>query len=237
MRTDAFETLGRPRSGCIVYTCEHASNRVPRPLRASRADRALLAMHWGYDIGAAWITRRLAKGDMAVLSRASRLVLDANRAPDDPTLALPDTHEGPVSFNQALSAADLAARIDRFHAPLHAEIARVIRQVKPRFLVSIHSFTPTWRGVAREVQAGVLFDDHDALAMRLVHELRAEGWRTEPNEPYSGKAGLIYSAARHGREADVPYLEIEVRQDLVNTRAKAEAVADRIRSAMRRCGW
>lgn len=237
MRTDAFETLGRPRSGCIVYTCEHASNRVPRPLQATAADRALLAMHWGYDIGAAWITRRLARGDVAVLSRTSRLVLDVNRAPDDPTLILADTHDGPVSFNQSLTEATIAARVARYHAPLHAEIARIVQRVRPRLLVSIHTFTPSWRGVPREIEAGVLFDDHDVIALNLVDELRATGWRTEPNEPYSGKVGLIYSAARHGSAAEVPYLEIEVRQDLVNTRPRAEAAAERIRSALRRGGW
>lgn len=42
VRNDAFETLGRPHSGCIVYTCEHASNRVPAPLRPTPSDRALL---------------------------------------------------------------------------------------------------------------------------------------------------------------------------------------------------
>ena len=220
-----------------MYTCEHASNRVPRPLRATAADRALLAMHWGYDIGAAWITRRLARGDAAVLARTSRLVLDANRAPEDPTLILTDTHDGPVSFNQALSSSAVAKRIERYHAPLHAEIGRVVAALQPRLLVSIHTFTPTWQGVPREVEAGVLFDDHDGIALNLVDALRASGWRTEANEPYSGKAGLIYSAARHGTAASVPYLEIEVRQDLVNTRPKAEAAADRIRSALRRGGW
>ncbi len=237
VRNDAFETLGRPHSGCIVYTCEHASNRVPAPLRPTPSDRALLRTHWGYDIGAAWLTRRLAHGDVAVLSRASRLVLDSNRDPTDPTLALSMTHDGPVSFNQGLRVSDIEDRIRRFHVPLHDEINRVMTVARPRLLVSIHTFTPIWQGIAREVEAGILFDSHDEAAAAMIRVMRTDGWKVKANEPYSGKAGLIYSAARHGNAAGVPYFEIEVRQDLVATRLQAEAVADRIRSAMRECGW
>lgn len=237
MRHDAFETLGRPHPGCIVYTCEHASNRVPAPLHPTPSDRALLRTHWGYDIGSAWLTRRLAHGDVAVLSRASRLVLDANRHPADPTLALSCTHDGPVSFNQSISDSALDARIQRFHVPLHDEISRVMTVARPRLLVSVHTFTPVWQGNLRDLEAGILFDTCDKEAGEIIRALRADGWKVEANEPYSGKAGLIYSAARHGNAAGVPYFEIEVRQDLVATRLLAEVAAERIRDAMRECGW
>lgn len=239
MRSDAVETLGRPTRGCILYTCEHASNRVPHLWRATRDDRALLRTHWGYDIGAAWITRRLVHrgGDVGVLSRASRLLVDVNRAPEDPTLILTDTHDGAPGFNRAVGPAERAARIARFHEPFHRTVQAMVAIARPRLLVSIHTFTDVWRGVPRQVEAGVLFDRHDALAEAMVLALRAQGLRTEANEPYSGKAGLIYSAARHGGDGPLPYFEIELRQDLVATRTRADAVADRVHAALRACGW
>ncbi len=237
MHTDAFEILGspRPQPGFRLYTCEHASNRVPRPFRPRPADRRLLAMHWGYDIGAANVTRFLVRhdpGSQGILSCFSRLVIDPNRDPRDPTAILHACDEGSPTFNRHV---DLAQRVARFHAPFHAALSSAI-EAAPRALVSIHSFTPVFRGNARAVEAGVLFDAHDDVALRLVDTLRAEGFVTEPNEPYSGKAGLIYSAARHGNAAACPYLEIELRQDLVATARSARAVAARVHRAIQAAG-
>jgi len=237
VHTDAFEILGQrqPEPGFVLYTCEHASNRVPRPLRPRPADRRLLAMHWGYDIGAANVTRSLVRrdvGSQGVLSRFSRLLIDPNRDPSDPTAILHSCDEGAPTFNRH---AVVAKRVARFHVPFHAALDTAI-QARPRALVSIHSFTPVFRGNARAVEAGVLFDAHDDIALRLVETLRAEGFATEPNEPYSGKAGLIYSAARHGNAVACPYLEIELRQDLIATARTASAVAARVHRAILSAG-
>lgn len=235
MHHDAYEVAGRPRRGGVFFTCEHASNRVPHPWRPRPADRRLLAMHWGYDIGAAHLTRELAQQmhGLALLARFSRLLCDANRAPEDPTLVLRRTDDGDPSFNHRV---DLAARVARFHVPFHDAVDRLVARSRPALLVSIHSFTPVFRGKARPMEAGVLFDRHDELSLSLVDALRAEGLRTEANEPYSGKDGLIYSAARHGGRHGLPYLEIELRQDLVAAQTHAHAVAHRVLRALRRVG-
>lgn len=228
MISDAFELLGPARTpGGRLYTCEHASNRVPRPHRPRPADRRLLAMHWGYDIGAANVTRWLVAhdaGSWGVLSRFSRLLIDPNRDPDDPTAILTHCDEGAPTFNRRHVASD---RVARFHAPFHSALAEAVA-AKPRALVSIHSFTPVFRGAGRQMEAGVLYDAHDPWAERLVETLRAEGLRTEANQPYSGKDGLIYSAARHGDAAGVPYLEIELRQDLIASRRDAARIAAKV---------
>jgi predicted N-formylglutamate amidohydrolase len=234
MLHDAFEVVGRP--GPVLYTCEHASNRLPRPWRARRGDRPLLAAHWGYDIGAARVTRVLARRTpgLAVLARWTRLLLDPNRDPADPTAVLTHTDDGDPSFNRTV---DLPGRVARFHGPFHTAIAEAIALSRPRWIWSIHSFTPSFRSVARPMEAGVLFDQHDETCARLADALNAEGLRTELNEPYSGKAGLIYSASRHGRGQGVPYLEIELRQDLIASRAGASRVADIVLRAQRRVGF
>ncbi len=234
MSHDAIERTGRP--GPVLYTCEHASNRVPRPFRPRPADRRLLAQHWGYDIGAANVTRSLARRGpgIAVLSRWSRLLLDPNRAPDDPTAVLRDTHDGAPRFNRVV---DLPARVARFHAPFHAAVDAALAAHRPRWIWSIHSFTPTFAGVARPMEAGVLFDAHDDVCARLCDAMNRRGLKTELNAPYSGKAGLIYSANRHGQRHDLPYLEIEVRQDLIASARAAERVAALLLAAQRDVGF
>lgn len=233
LRTDAAVRLGSGAAGGILFTCEHASNRVPAPWRPRPADRRLLAMHWGYDIGAAAVTRELTRrlGGTAILANFSRLLIDPNRAPDDPTAVLTRCDDGAPTFNRTV---DLAARVARFHVPFHDTLARHVRTARPRFLFSVHSYTPRFRGVERRMEAGVLFDRHDDLADRLVGTLRAQGFRAEPNEPYSGKAGLIYSANRHGE--GLPYLELELRQDLIADERRARAVAARVATALAALG-
>ena len=236
MRDDASEILGRPSRGGLLFTCEHASNRVPRPWRLRPADRALLRTHWGYDIGARPLTAELVRlsGGTGVLSRFSRLLIDPNRAPDDPTAVLRECDDGAPTFNRAPTPT--ATRVDRFHAPFHATLDRVIRVRRPRFLCSVHTFTPVFRAKPRPMEAGVLFDRHDDVADALLHALRAEGVRAEANEPYSGKAGLIYSANRHGETHALPYLEIEVRQDLVANERLARGMARKVWRAMKAVG-
>lgn len=235
MRDDASEILGGPSPGGFLFSCEHASNRVPRPWRLRPADRALLATHWGYDLGARALTHELVRlsGGGGVLSRFSRLLVDPNRAPEDPTAILRECDDGAPSFNRA---PDAAHRIARFHQPFHDTFDRVMRARRPRFLCSVHTFTPVFRARPRAMEAGVLFDQHDDLAERLLRALREEGVRAEANEPYSGKAGLIYSANRHGTNHGVPYLEIEVRQDLVRSERHARRVARRVWRALRAVG-
>jgi len=78
----------------------------------------------------------------------------------------------------------------------------------------------------------VLFDAHDEPAWRLEGALAEQGFETALNAPYSGRDGLIHSAQRHGTAHDIVYLELEVRQDLIDTRAKALAVGRRIARAL-----
>ena len=62
--------------------------------------------------------------------------------------------------------------------------------------------------------------------------MAAEGFDTALNAPYSGKDGLIHAARHHGREQGVVYLELEVRQDLIDDAEKADAVGERIARAL-----
>ncbi len=237
MVTGAFVTLGRASPGGWLFTCEHASRRLPHGHSPSHADNRLLATHWGWDIGAADLTRALCHGmgAGAVFSNYTRLLCDPNRAPGDPSMFLRDTDDGAPSFNAILDDGERERRLRRYFHPFHKAVARFAMQ-RPRLLLSIHSFTPAFRGRARAMEAGVLFDQHDDLAQRLALALASAGLATALNEPYSGKDGLIYSAARHGGEAGVPYLELEVRQDLIDTQPKAAAVAKRVQGALLSCG-
>ncbi|MDJ0868828.1 MAG: N-formylglutamate amidohydrolase [Myxococcota bacterium] len=233
-----YEIVGDPRrGGPFVFTCEHATNALPE-WRASAADRPLLEDHWGWDIGAADLTRDLAArtGSCAVLSRFSRLVCDPNREPGEPSFVVEVVEEHPLSFNLGVDAAERARRRRRYFDPYHDAIDRTIDARTalhtPVRLCSIHSFVPIYLGNPRPMEIGVLFDAYDEHAWRLEGALAEQGFETVLNAPYSGFDGLIYAAQRHGRAHDLVYLELEVRQDLIDTPAKAGAVGKRIAEAL-----
>ncbi len=234
-----FRVIGDPAraAGPFVFTCEHASNRLVG-VEATAAERRLLDDHWGYDIGIAPVAEALARelDCVAVLSDFSRLLVDPNRAVASPDLVVERCADLPLSFNQGLDRATIRHRIETLYAPYHGAVDRVARARLargPAHMVSMHSFTADFLGEKRPMEIGVLFDEHAALAERLAAALADEGFIVALNEPYSGKAGaLTYSIMKHGRAHGVPFLEIEVRNDLIRTPAQQVAVALRIGRAL-----
>jgi predicted N-formylglutamate amidohydrolase len=101
-------------------------------------------------------------------------------------------------------------------------------------LVAVHSFTPIYLGTPRAMEIGVLFDDFDREAWELEQALERAGFAAALNAPYSGKppAGLIYSPRRHGQHAGIKYLELEIRQDLIDRPERAREVGSRIAGAL-----
>jgi predicted N-formylglutamate amidohydrolase len=236
-----YRVVGTIHAGCrLVLTVEHASNAVPLPLVGSAADEQWLATHWGWDPGAAAVATELSAnlGAVAVLAGFSRLVVDANRPPDHPDLIRTAVEGYPLSFNRDLSEAERTRRVNALHVPYHDAIDRhlaEVRAVSERvLLVSVHSFTPVFDTVSRPMELGVLFDDHEDLAEQWACALEDEGYITARNEPYSGRVGLIYAAQRHGRNHGIDHLELEMRQDLVDTPAGAHKVAAAIGRALRK---
>jgi len=238
MRALPYELIGDPRAGGpFVFTCEHAMRRLeewsPEP-----AELPLLEDHWGWDIGAADLTRALVTltGSCGVLSAFSRLVCDPNRDPAEPSFVVQEIDGHTVSWNRDVDAAERERRRRCYFDPYHEAVDRTLRarreHLAPVRLCSIHSFTPLYLGRARPMEVGVLFDAHDECAWRLEGALAEEGFETVLNAPYSGREGLIYAARRHGTAHGVVYLELEVRQDLIATPASARATAERIARAL-----
>ncbi|MCH2187578.1 N-formylglutamate amidohydrolase [Myxococcota bacterium] len=203
-------------------TCEHAASDLPE-WSPREEDQVFLADHWGWDPGAADLTRALCDqlGGSAILSRFSRLVCDPNRDPSDPTFIVDQIEDHALSWNQGLDEVERERRRVQYHEPYHDAIHQVLKhrtaQNLPTRLLSMHSFTPVYRGEHRSVEIGVLFDDHELQAEALLKALIDNGLQAKPNEPYSGYAGLIHAARRHGRQHGIVYLELEIRQDLIAT--------------------
>ncbi|TBW40799.1 N-formylglutamate amidohydrolase [Siculibacillus lacustris] len=236
---EGFEIVpGDPRLGLVILA-DHASNRVPADLVALGLPPAEFERHIAYDIGVAPLTRALAArlGVPAVLSRFSRLVIDPNRAEDDPTLVMRLSDGAVIPGNRSIDEAGRQARIERFWRPYDAAIGRTIDAAftagRPPVLLSLHSYTPIWRGRPRPWHCGVLWDADPRLPDLLLDRLRGD---TElvvgDNEPYDG-ALIGDTMYRHGTLRGLAHAILEVRQDLIADAAGVESWAGRLEPILR----
>jgi predicted N-formylglutamate amidohydrolase len=153
-------------------------------------------------------------GGVAVLSRFSRLLADPNRPEDHETLFRAMAEGEPVELNASITPEEREIRLDGYYRPFHEAVDREVAATHAPILLAMHTFTPLYEGNPRALEVGVLFDREEALALRLVELFRSAGLRAAPNEPYSGRAGLIHVVERHARTHDRRAIEMEVRQDL-----------------------
>jgi predicted N-formylglutamate amidohydrolase len=213
----------------LLFLCDHASGALPPAYGDLGLEPGLFATHIARDIGAAAVTRAWAAHFVAstVLAAWSRLLIDLNRGEDDPTLVMKLSDGSIIPGNRDVDAAEIARRIAAFHVPYHAAIAGEIARLGRPTLVSVHSFTPVWKGAARPWEVGVLWDRDDRLAAPLMRILRAAGFRVGDNEPYSG-ALENDTLNRHGTRAGLPHVLIEIRQDMIAEDRMAKAFAERL---------
>ncbi|HEX2554821.1 MAG TPA: N-formylglutamate amidohydrolase [Microvirga sp.] len=223
---------GSPASGALIL-CDHASNAVPPDLGDLGLPEVEFGRHIAYDIGAAAVTRSLARrlGAPAILTRFSRLVIDPNRGRDDPTLVMRLSDGAVVPGNAYVDEAEVERRIARFYDPYDAAIVQAIEQAlaagHPPAIVTVHSFTPIWRGWPRPWHVGILWDADARFAGPLLERLGAEaGLVVGDNEPYDG-ALAGDTVDRHATARGLANALIEIRQDLIASDAGAEDWAER----------
>jgi predicted N-formylglutamate amidohydrolase len=205
----------------LLLIADHASNRVPAGIDLGIAP-ALLDRHIAIDIGVAPLGRALAArlGCPAILGAVSRLVVDLNREADAPGLIPVESDGHAIPGNAALDAAGRAARVACFWRPYHARVATRVRALAPAMLISLHSFTPrlATRDTPRPWEVGILYNQDERAARVAIPLLEAAGVVTGDNLPYSGRV-LNATMNAHGEANGVPYLGIEVRQDLIEAPA------------------
>lgn len=218
----AVRTLHQNGGGDYLLTADHAGRRIPRTLGTLGVAARERSRHIGWDIGIAEVTRRLAErlDAAAILQRYSRLVMDCNRPPAAPSAFPEISEETPIPGNQHLSEAAKRQRRSAIFDPYHETIERTIaaRNAAGRrtVYVAMHSFTPVYRGAARSMHCGLLFNRNPKLSLELAKLLAAEGGlEVCLNAPYRMSDTTDYGVPEHAEKGGLDYLEIEIRQDLI----------------------
>ncbi len=235
-----FEKLNTGGQADILLVCDHASNALPPGYGTLGLDKSMLQRHIGYDIGAADVTRRLCGliDAPALLSGFSRLLIDYNRQPEDPTSIPAISDHIRIPDNENLSESEIEHRRNTYFAPYHAAVEAALDDFAARDVVpaifAIHSFTPVMDGFERPWHVGFLWNQDTRLAAPMVDALNAfPGIVVGENQPYAGSDPSGYSIHIHGEERGCPALCIEVRQDLIDTHHGAEEWAGRLAGAIK----
>jgi predicted N-formylglutamate amidohydrolase len=235
--TNPVEVIHGAGNASLLFLCDHASNALPPGYGTLGLPPAQLCRHIAYDIGAAAVTRRLAArfDAPALLTTFSRLLIDPNRGADDPTLVMRLSDGAIVPGNASIDAAEIAHRRRTYWQPYREAIRATIDTMSAAgptpVVLSVHSFTDTWKGTPRPWEIGILWDTDPRLAVPVIEALRAGGFVVGDNEPYDGALEgdtLDEEVTRLG----IAGILIEVRQDLVASEAAAHAIADRIAFAL-----
>lgn len=236
--SDPVEWIEGDFAAGVLFLCDHATNALPEAYGTLGLAKQQLARHIAYDIGAAWVTRYLAKffGAPAILSRFSRLLIDPNRGADDPTLVMQLSDGAIIPGNARIGAEEIHCRTTRFWQPYRHAIATAIEAMMehgpPPAVVSVHTFTPSWKSLPRPWEIGILWDSDPRFAKPLIAALRQDGLCVGDNEPYDGALRgdtLDEEVTRLGLAG----LLIEIRQDFVGTEPEATAFANRLAQLLR----
>ena len=219
----------------FLLTSDHYGRLIPRVLGDLGLPESELTRHIAWDIGIAGVAEALSGHLDAhlVAQRYSRLVIDCNRPPTAPS-SIPIVSEATtVPGNEGLARDEAEARRRQIFDPYHQRIDEVIdarlAAGLPTVLVSLHSFTPVYAGIARPWHIGTLYHRDTKLPPRLLKQLRGEAdLVVGDNEPYAVSDETDYTIPVHGEARGLMNSGIEIRQDLIGDPGGQQQWADRL---------
>ncbi len=222
------------RTRGILLVCDHARSTLPEVYGNLGLPASEFERHIAYDIGVEAVVNGLAArlGVPAVLSCFSRLLIDPNRGMDDPTLIMQLSDGAVVPGNRDIDDNERNLRLSRYYQPYHraidAEIDAAIADDVAPVLISVHSFTPAWKGVARPWHAGLLWEDDRRCSDLFIQALSADpNLVVGDNVPYAG--GLVGDCMNtHAVKRGLPHTLLEIRQDLISDAEGVSQWIDRL---------
>jgi predicted N-formylglutamate amidohydrolase len=219
----------------FLLTSDHYGRAIPARLGDLGLLASELTRHIAWDPGIAGVADALSKDlDAHLIAQLySRLVIDCNRPPQAPS-SIPLVSEATIiPGNDGLTREAAEARrseiFDPYHRRIIETIDRRLRDGVPTVLVSLHSFTPVYAGIARPWHIGTLYHRDTTLPPLLLKHLRAEdGLVVGDNEPYAVSDDTDYTIPFHGEARGLINTGIEIRQDLIADEAGQRQWANRL---------
>ena len=160
----------RPRLELAAAAIRHARPQGPDMLR-----------HIAWDPGALPVALKVGGPSRRYTSRGPRLTARhrlqpaARRARSDPRVSETTLIPGNAGLTARGSRRAHRAFWLPFHDAIEALVDERLAADRETWLVSIHSFTPVWKGVDRPWEIGIIHDDDERLSEPLIGALLARG--------------------------------------------------------------
>ncbi|MGY3450219.1 N-formylglutamate amidohydrolase [Bradyrhizobium sp. USDA 4353] len=222
-------------ASALFITCDHYGRLLPRALGDLGLPESELERHIAWDIGIAGVAEQVSRALDAhlVAQRYSRLVIDCNRSPGAPNSIPMISERTTIPGNEGLTHEDAELRRRAVFEPYHDRITAVLDARKaagrPTILVSLHSFTPVYAGIARPWHIGTLYQHDKVLPPLLLKALRAEpDLVVGDNQPYAVGNGTDYTIPVHGEGRGLINSGIEIRQDEIAAPERQQIWAERL---------
>jgi predicted N-formylglutamate amidohydrolase len=219
----------------FLFACDHYGRLIPRALGQLGLPDSEMTRHIAWDIGIAGVATTLARSMNAhlIAQPYSRLVIDCNRPPHAPSSIPIISDATTIPGNEGLTREAAAARrllvFEPYHRRIDEAIDQRLRENRLTILVSLHSFTPVYAGIARPWHIGTLYHHDKRLPPLLLRLLRAGGdLVVGDNEPYAVSDETDYTIPVHGEKRGLMNTGIEIRQDLIADPSGQQQWADRL---------
>jgi predicted N-formylglutamate amidohydrolase len=95
-------------------------------------------------------------------------------------------------------------------------LQQLLSQHRPALILSLHSFTPALESTpqdARPWEVGILYNEQETASKLAIQFIENAGYFVGDQLPYSGKL-LNATMNRHAEANNIPYIGIEMRQDI-----------------------
>lgn len=235
------EIINPSGAGNFVLACEHASHYIPPQFNRLNLPEALLQSHIAWDPGALDVARRMSLllDSPLVAQRVSRLIYDCNRAPmtDAAMPAVSEVHA--IGGNAGLSEAQREERTRRYYAPFHSALSAVVERrlarPPPAAMLTVHSFSPVYKGVRRDLDIGLINDADSRFAERCFAFMRTDdAFTVRRNAPYSRSDGVTHTLAVQAVARGMLNVMIEIRNDWLESDGDRQNIAMLLSDYVRR---
>ncbi len=233
------KTTNLSGGGEFVIICEHASNHIPSEYNKLGLTDDVLEKHIAWDPGALAVAQIMSEILKAPLVEqcVSRLVYDCNRPPEAKN-AIPSQSEiFEVPGNTDLSQAERDARTEKVYTPFRDAVAscleQKIKEGRKPVVITVHSFTPVYKGVKRDVEIGLLHDKDARFAEQLIKSFALETQRFDLrlNEPYAPIDGVTHTLTEHAMPRGLMNVMLEIRNDLITDKNSQREMAEKLSRA------
>ena len=236
MEFEAVRVLNPQENSSTLLVCEHASHHIPPHFKQLGMSHDLLKSHIAWDPGAFAVAKYLSQLLAAplVASSVSRLVYDCNRPPEAVD-AIPEKSEiFDIPGNKGLDTKQRNLRITQVYEPFKRCLANTIMQLPDlRTLVTIHSFTPIYKGIQRTLELGLLHSSDSRLVdAMLSHAQQHTTLNVARNQPYGPEHGVMHTLQLHALPHNLFNVMIEIRNDVIATPKQQHSMAHTLASLL-----